>query len=104
MEAYSGRTCLYLGSVPPLSNPTPRSRFDSIDVWGLGGFVSFVVAGVGRLGHLLRGGWSHSPPAGKGGDVDDSVLCAGGGYVCVLVNSFVNFFCKNVWRDIMRQV
>ena len=48
---------------------------------GLGGFVSFVVAGIGRLGHPLRGGWSHSPPVGKGGDVDDSVLCAGGGYV-----------------------
>ena len=46
-------------------------RFDDIDVGGLGGFVSFVVAGIGRLGHPLRGGWSHSPPVGKGGDVDD---------------------------------
>ena len=36
--------------------------------------------GVGRLGHPFRGGWSHSPPVGKGGDVDDSVLCVGGGY------------------------
>ena len=80
-EAYSGRTCLYLGSVPPLSNPTPRSRFDNIDVGGLGGFVSFVVAGVGRRGHPLRGGWSHSPPVGKGGDVDDDVTCVRvGGY------------------------
>ena len=36
------------------------------------------------LGHPLRGGWSHSPPVGKGGDVDDDVLCAGGWVVAVL--------------------
>ena len=45
------------------------------------------------LVHPCRGGWSHSPPVGKGGDVDDSVLC-------VAVYSLVDFFCKNVWRDI----
>ena len=27
---------------------------------------------VGRRGHPLRGGWSHSPPVGKAGDVDDT--------------------------------
>jgi hypothetical protein len=27
--------------------------------------------GVGRRGRPRRGGWSHSPPVGKGGDVDD---------------------------------
>ena len=48
----------------------------------MGWEVSFLLlyVGVGRLGHPFRGGWSHSPPVGKGGDVDDSVLCVGGGY------------------------
>ena len=41
---------------------------------------SLLYGGVGRRGHSLRGGWSHSPPVGEGGDVDDSVLCVGGGY------------------------
>ena len=41
---------------------------------------SLLCGGVGRRGHLLRGGRSHSPPVGKGGDVDDSVLCAGCGF------------------------
>ena len=45
---------------------------------------SLLCGGVGRRGHLLRGGWSHSPPVGKGGDVDDDVLCAGGWVVAVL--------------------
>ena len=36
--------------------------------------------GIERRGHPLRGGWSHSPPVGKGGNVDDSVLCVGGEY------------------------
>ncbi len=36
----------------------------------MGGFVFVVVvAGVGRRGRPLRGGWSHSPPVGEGGDV-----------------------------------
>ncbi len=36
----------------------------------MGGFVFVVVVtGVGRHGHSLRGGWSHSPPVGEGGDV-----------------------------------
>ena len=38
-------------------------------------------------GHPLRGGWSHSPPVGKGGDV-------------IVVYSLVNFFGRNVGRDI----
>ena len=44
---------------------------------GLGGFVSFVVAvlNVVATRHSLRGGWSHSPPVGKGGNVHDSVSC-----------------------------
>ena len=50
---------------------------------GLGGFVFFASGGVGRRngrrGHPFSGGWSHSPPVGKGGDVDDGVLCVGGG-------------------------
>ena len=29
--------------------------------------------GVERRGHPFRGGWSHSPPVGKGGDEDDDV-------------------------------
>jgi hypothetical protein len=52
---------------------------------GLGGFVFFFACGgVERRGHPFRGGWSHSPPVGKGGDVDDDVLCAGGWVVAVL--------------------
>ena len=42
---------------------------------------SLLYGGVGRRGHSLRGGWSHSPPVGEGGDVDDGVLCVGGGLV-----------------------
>ena len=63
---------------------------------------SLLCGGVGRRGHLLRGGWSHSPPVGKGGDVDDSVLCAGGGYggrMSRCVYSLVNIFFRNVARD-----
>ena len=37
----------------------------------------FACGGVERRGHPFRGGWSHSPPVGKGGDVDDDVLCCG---------------------------
>ena len=59
--AYSGRTCLDLGSVPPLSNPTPRSRFDNIDVYGLGGFVSFIVAVLNVVATPLGGGVPLSP-------------------------------------------
>ena len=47
----------------------------------------------------LWGGWSHSPPAGEGGDVGDGVLCVGGGYGGGLY-SLVNFFGRNVGRDI----
>ena len=58
--------------------------FDSVGGYGLGGFVSFVVAVLnvvaGQLATPLKGGGSHSPPVGKGGNVDDSVLCVGGGY------------------------
>ena len=37
--------------------------------------------GVERRGHPLREGWSHSPPVGKGGDIDDDVTCVRvGGY------------------------
>jgi hypothetical protein len=36
---------------------------------GLGGFVFLACGGVGRRGRPRRGGWSHSPPVGKGGDV-----------------------------------
>ena len=57
---------------------TPRSRFDSVVVDGLGGFVSFVVAVLNVVATPLGGG-SHSPPVGKGGNVHDSVLCVGGG-------------------------
>ena len=40
------------------------------------------MAGIGRLGHPLRGGWSHSPPVGKGGDEDDDVtFVREGGFV-----------------------
>ena len=62
------------------------------------------------------GGWSHSPSVGEGGDVGDRVLCVGGGYgegFCFNwdfndgfdwwgsdVYSFVNFFGRNVARDI----
>mgnify|MGYP006875091406 CR=1 FL=1 len=42
--------------------------------------VSPQESGVGRRGRPRRGGWSHSPPVGEGGDVDDKVLCVGGGY------------------------
>ena len=51
----------------------------------MGWEVSFLLlyVGGGRRGHLIRGGWSHSPPVGKGGDVDDNVLCGGGGYGCM---------------------
>ena len=71
--------------LPLCTFATPRSRFDSVVVDGLGGFVSFFVAVLNVRGHPLRGGWSHSPPVGKGaGDVDDDVLCAGGWVVAVL--------------------
>jgi hypothetical protein len=36
---------------------------------GLGGFVFLACGGVGRRGRPRRGGWSHSSPVGKGGDV-----------------------------------
>ena len=45
---------------------------------GLGGFVFW--GGAERRGHPFIGGWSHSPPVGGGGDVDDGVLCVGGEY------------------------
>ena len=56
-------------------------------------------SGVGRRGRPRRGGWSHSPPVGEGGDVGDGVLCVGGGYGGG-VYSLVNFFGRNVGRDI----
>ena len=43
--------------------------------------VFLLCGGVGRRGRPRRGGWSHSPPVGKGGDVDDDVTCVRvGGY------------------------
>ena len=78
---------------PPLvrtHTSNPAFPTGGVDVGGLGGFVSFVVAGVGRLGHPLRGGWSHSPPVGKGGDVDDSVHVS-----CVRVVGMWGGFCFN---------
>ena len=66
----------------------------------MGWEVSFPLLwrGLDVLATPVRGGWSHSPPVGKGGDVDDSVLCVGGGYggcfcfsLIVLVTSFTAF-------------
>ena len=84
--------------------------------------VSFplLCGGVGRRGRPLRGGWSHSPPVGEGGDVDDSVAVGGwwamggvfrmeclsggegGGRVCLCVSEIQSckLFCRNVARDI----
>ena len=82
-----------------------------------------------RRNHPLKGGWSHNLPVGEGGDVvfclvwcwRVSAWCWGMGVVegyccfCVVerflegrgefefvvgVYSFVNFFCRNVRRDI----
>ena len=100
------------------------------------------MAGVGRHGRPRRGGWSHSPPVGEGGDVtlfcvllvcmevgrrvvSERVIsvvlvlrwafgwygrvgvgCGGvgvvEGYCCdvIVVYSLVNFFGRNVGRDI----
>ena len=41
-----------------------------------------------------------SPCGEQGGDVDDSVLCAGGGYGGGFVYSLENLFCRSVARDI----
>ena len=45
----------------------------------MGGFVFLACGGVGRRGRPRRGGWSHSPPVGKGGDVDDMACGRVGG-------------------------
>ena len=71
---------------PLRENPHLEPRFP--DGGGLGGFVVVVVVlGVRRRGHPFIGGWSHSPPVGEGGDV-------------IVVYSLVNFFGRNVGRDI----
>ena len=51
----------------------------------MGWEVSFSLlrGGVGRRGHPLRGGWSHSPPVGKGGDVDGMACGRVGGSMLV---------------------
>ena len=63
---------------PLRENPHLEPRFP--DGGWVGRFLFFACGGVGRRGHPFSGGWSHSPPVGKGGDVDDGVLCVGGGY------------------------
>ena len=77
------------GINPPSSEPTPRDC--SIMKVGMGWEVSFslLYGGVGRRGHLLRGGWSHSPPVGEGGDVDGSVSCV---WVVGMEGCFVDGF------------
>jgi hypothetical protein len=63
---------------PPLVKTHTSNPAFPTGCW-LGGFVFVACGGVGRRGHPFSGGWSHSPPVGKGGDVDDGVLCVGGG-------------------------
>ena len=66
---------------------------------GLRGFV--FCGGVERRDHPLKGGWSHSLPVGDSGDVVFCLVLAGKRLVRLYcVYSFVNFFCRNVRRDI----